>query len=147
MCGPLNREGTLCGKCKDGYGTAFYSYTLECSQCWGHGYMDGCCTISWSNITSIHALALEYLVAFYPICLIIVTYVFIKPHDNDFMPVVWLWKPFHRHFVHFRRRWDSKASIINAFTTFLLLSFSMVLSVYVIHGWDSIINCVYNAFR
>ena len=38
MCGPLNREGPLCGKCKDGYGTALYSYTLECSKCWGHGY-------------------------------------------------------------------------------------------------------------
>ena len=38
MCGPLNREGRLCGKCKDGYVTAIYSYTLECSKCWGHGY-------------------------------------------------------------------------------------------------------------
>ena len=38
MCGPLNREGTLCGKCSGGYGTALYSYTLECSKCWGHGY-------------------------------------------------------------------------------------------------------------
>ena len=24
----LNREGELCGKCKDGYGIALYSYTL-----------------------------------------------------------------------------------------------------------------------
>ena len=38
MCGPLNREGLLCSKCKDGYGIALYSYTLKCSKCWGHGY-------------------------------------------------------------------------------------------------------------
>ena len=38
MCGLLNREGPLCGKCKDGYDIALYSYTLECSKCWGHGY-------------------------------------------------------------------------------------------------------------
>ena len=38
MCGSLNREGRLCGKCKNGYGTALYSYTLECSKCRGHGY-------------------------------------------------------------------------------------------------------------
>ena len=38
MCGPLNREGALCGRCKDGYGIALYSYTLQCSKCWGHGY-------------------------------------------------------------------------------------------------------------
>ena len=67
--------------------------------------------------------------AFYPIFLIIITYACIKLHDNNFRPVVWLWKPFHRHFVHFRRSWDSKASIINAFTTFLLLSFSKILFV------------------
>ena len=213
MCGPLNREGTLCGKCKDGYGTALYSYTLKCSKCWGHGYgwvlywtlelvpitvmyflvvifhiratssplsalvfmsqivvytirlnvpfhlyienkltgfpytllqvllvLCGIWSLDFfrsvippfcvsSNIKTVHALALEYLVAFYPIFLILFTYLCIKLHDNNFRPVVWLWKPFHRHFAHFRRRWDSKASIINAFTTFLLLSFSKILFV------------------
>ena len=213
MCGPLNQEGTLCGKCKDGYGIALYSYTLECSKCWGHGYgwvlyfflelfpitvmyflvvifhiratssplsalvfmsqivvytirlnvpfhmyieneVTGFSYIAlqqllvlcgiWSldffravippfcvssSIKNVHALALEYLVAFYPIFLILITYICIKLHDNNFRPVIWLWKPFHRHFVHLRRRWDSKASIINAFTTFLLLSFSKILFV------------------
>ena len=213
MCWPLNREGPLCGKCKDGYGTALYSYTLECSKCWGHGYgwvlyyflepfpitvmyflvvifhiratssplsalvfmsqivvytirlnvpfhmyienkvtgfpyvalkvllvLCGIWSLDFfrsvippfcvsSNVKTVHALALEYLVAFYPIFLILLTYVCIKLHDNNFRPVVWLWKPFHRHFVHLRRRWDSTASIINAFTTFLLLSFSKILFV------------------
>ena len=38
MCGPLNREGTLCGRCKPEYGPALYSYTLQCEKCWNHGY-------------------------------------------------------------------------------------------------------------
>ena len=80
-----------------------------------------------SSLTSGYLLALEYLVAFYPIFLIFITYLCIKLHDNNFRPVVWLWRPFHRHFVHLRRSWDSTASIINAFTTFLLLSFSKIL--------------------
>ena len=67
--------------------------------------------------------------AFYPIFLILITYVCIKLHNNNFRPIVWLWKPFHGHFAHLRRRWDSTASIINAFTTFLLLSFSKILFV------------------
>ena len=213
MCGPLNREGTLCGECKDGYGIALYSYTLECSKCWGRGYgwvlyyflelfpitvmyflvvifhiratssplsalvfmsqivvyiirlnvplnvyieniITGfpyvalkvllvLCGI-WSldffrsvippfcvsnNIKTVHAISLEYVVAFYPIFLILITYVCIKLHDSNFRPVVWLWRPFHRYFAHFRRRWDSKASIVIAFTTFLLLSFSKILFV------------------
>ena len=213
MCGPLNREGTLCGRCKDGYGIALYSYTLECRKCWGHGYgwllyfllelvpitvlyflvvifhiratssplsalvflsqvivytirlnvplhmyieneVTGfpyvmlqvllvLCSI-WSldffrsvippfcvssSIKTAHALALEYLVAFYPICLILVTYACIKLHYNNFRPIVWLWKPFQRHFVHIRRSWDTKVSMVNVFTTFILLSFSKILFV------------------
>ena len=82
-----------------------------------------------SNIKTIHALALEYLVAFYPIFLILITYICIKLHDNNFRPVIWLWKPFRRHFAHLRRSWDATASIINAFSTFLLLAFSKILFV------------------
>ena len=215
MCGPLNREGTLCGKCKPEYGTALYSYTLQCERCWNHGYgwalyfaiellpitllyllvmvfhiRATCSALSalvfmsqvvvytvrlhtplhmyienevkgysytviqvlltlcgiWSldffrsvvppfcvssSLKNIHALALEYLVAFYPICLIAITYTCIKLHNKNFWPLVWLWKPFHRHIVHIRRRctWDSTASIINAFATFLLLSYSKILFV------------------
>ena len=33
MCGPYNRRGLLCGKCKDGYGTAVYSFDLKCANC------------------------------------------------------------------------------------------------------------------
>ena len=88
--------------------------------------------------------------AFYPIFLILITYVCIKLHDNNFRPVVWLWKPFHKHFVHFRRRWDPKASIINAFTTFLLLSFSRILflsftllyTIHIINNFDVPRKCV-----
>lgn len=33
MCGHLNREGLLCGKCKPGYGTAVYSKGFKCVKC------------------------------------------------------------------------------------------------------------------
>ena len=81
------------------------------------------------NMKNLHAFALEYIEAFYPLILILITYIFIKLHDHNFKPVVLLWKPFHRCFVYFRRNWDSEASIINAFATFLLLSFSKILFV------------------
>ena len=82
-----------------------------------------------SHIMTVHAFVLEYIAAFYPIFLILVTYVCIKLHDNNFRPVVCLWRPFHRHFVHFRRRWDSTASIINAFTTILFVSFTLLYTI------------------
>ena len=81
------------------------------------------------NMKNLHAFALEYIEAFYPLILILITYICIKLHDHNFRPVVLLWKPFHRCFVYFRRSWDSEASVTNAFATFLLLSFSKILFV------------------
>ena len=33
MCGHLNREGQLCGKCKENYSIPVYSYEMKCMQC------------------------------------------------------------------------------------------------------------------
>ena len=81
------------------------------------------------HVKNLPAFALEYIEAFYPLILILITYICIKLHDHNFRPVVLLWKPFHRCFVYFRRSWDSQASLTSAFATFLLLSFSKILFV------------------
>ena len=81
------------------------------------------------HMKNVPAFALEYIEAFYPLILILITYICIKLHDHNFRLVVLLWKPFHQCFVYFRRSWDSEASIINAFATFLLLSFTKILFV------------------
>ncbi len=33
VCGPFNREGLLCSKCKPGYGPPMYSTNLKCEKC------------------------------------------------------------------------------------------------------------------
>ena len=33
ICGHLNREGQLCGKCKENYSIPVYSYEMKCVQC------------------------------------------------------------------------------------------------------------------
>jgi len=88
------------------------------------------------NITNVHALMLQYISAIYPLCLIAVTYAAIKLHDRNFRPIVWLWRPFHKCFTRARRNWDSQASIIDVFATFLLLSYFkfLVVSLYLLHG-------------
>ena len=77
------------------------------------------------ELTTIHALALDYLFAFYPLFLILVTYVLIELHARNFRLLIWAWKPvqycFNRCGV--RRQWNFKSSIIEAFAGFLLLSF------------------------
>ena len=81
------------------------------------------------DITNIYAYSLEYVPAFYPLFLVLITYVLIELHSHDIRFVVWIWKPFHRFFVRFRKTWNIKSSIINAFSTFLLFSYTKMMFV------------------
>jgi len=42
------------------------------------------------NMKNLHAFALEYIEAFYPLILILITHICIKLHDHNFRPVVLL---------------------------------------------------------
>ena len=79
------------------------------------------------NVFSI--ITLTYLVAFYPLVLLAFLYLLIELHSRNFKIVVWIWRPFHSLYVRFRRHCDIKASVIDAFATFLLLSYVKILCV------------------
>ena len=83
------------------------------------------------EMTTIQALALDYLVALYPLILIVLTYILIELHARNFWPLVWVWKPVQYCFTRcgIRRQWNFKSSIIEAFASFLLLSFGKMLSI------------------
>ena len=82
-----------------------------------------------SDLSILHTLALEYVVAIYPLLLTVMIYFCIEMYDRRVRVVVCVWRPFHVCFTRFRKRWDPKGSIINAFATFLLLSISQILTV------------------
>ena len=73
-------------------------------------------------------IAMEYTVALYPIFFTVVVYYCITLHDNGCRVLVCCWKPFHWCFARFRGTWELKGSVINAFVTFLLLSYSKICS-------------------
>ena len=73
-------------------------------------------------------IALEYTVALYPIIFTVVVYYCITLHDSGCKVLVCCWKPFHLCFARFRGTWELKGSVINAFVTFLLLSYSKLCS-------------------
>ena len=82
-----------------------------------------------SDVSTLYTVALEYVVAIYPLLLTVVIYLCIEMHDRGVRVVVFVWRPFHVCFARFRRRWNPKGSVINAFATFLLLSYSKLLTV------------------
>ena len=96
------------------------------------------------NVDTLQALALDYGIAFYPLALIIITYVLIELHTYNIRCIVWIWRPFHVCFARFRQQWDIRTSVIDAFATFLLLSNVKLLSV----SLDLLIpTCVHNVNR
>ena len=81
------------------------------------------------NITTLQSLALDYLLAFYPFVLILLSYIFIHLYDRKTACIATLSKPFHKFFTFFRKFYDIRTSVIDSFSTFYLLSYVKILSV------------------
>ncbi len=81
------------------------------------------------NVTTLQALALEYLIALYPFVLIITSYLILVLYDRNCLFLVYAWKPFKKLQTKVQRSWDIRTSIIDSFSTFFLLSYVKVLSV------------------
>ena len=82
-----------------------------------------------STMTTVQALSLEYIVAFYPLLLTIMLYICIQLHARDCKPLVYLWKPFHKCFACMPQNWSPLESLVHTFAGFLLLSYSKILFV------------------
>ena len=90
------------------------------------------------NINPLPTLALDYVIALYPMLLMGVAYILVELHGCGFGPVLCMWRPFHRFFVRFRRHWGIQTSIMDAFVTFFVLSTTKLLSV----SYDFLISTV-----
>ena len=78
------------------------------------------------DMTTLQVLALDYLVAVYPLFLIILTYTAVLLHDR-YSIVVNIWRPAYRVFSCIHREWNIRGSLIQAFATFMVLSYVKIL--------------------
>ena len=81
------------------------------------------------SMSTLQVLALDYVVAVYPLLLTVLTYLLIELHNRNCKLVVWLWKPLHWCCARLRGQCDIQTSLIEAFASFLLLSYVKFLSV------------------
>ena len=87
---------------------------------------DFCLTEHTSHL---QAIALEYIIAVFPLFLVVVLYVCIELHAHNFRLLVWCWKPFHKCFVYCKRNVHPETSVIDAFATVTLLSYVKFLNI------------------
>ena len=81
------------------------------------------------HTNTLQVLALDYLVAVYPLLLITLSYLLVLLYDRNVRLIVCLWKPFLPLFIKFRRQWNIRNSLVEVFATFFLLSYVKILSV------------------
>ena len=74
-------------------------------------------------------LALDYVIAVYPLLLMIITYLLIVLYDRHCKVIVVMIRPYQLLLSLFQKRWDVKTSLIHAFSTFFLLSSIKFLSI------------------
>ena len=79
------------------------------------------------QLTPIQVVALEYVVALYPLLLIVTTYIGVELYARDCRLIVWLWKPFSRCLAIVLQGKKLNFSFVHAFSSFLLLSYSKIL--------------------
>ena len=74
-------------------------------------------------------LALDYVIAMYPLFLMVVMYLLINLYDKNYRVIVIMWKPFRSTFMFFKRNWNIRTSVIDTIVTFLFLMNVKFLSV------------------
>ena len=81
------------------------------------------------HLKVIDVLAIRYVSAVYPVIVLIITYAVIELRARNCRLMVCLWKPCCFLCVKLRRKWQPRNSIINAFATFILLSYTKFIRV------------------
>ena len=74
------------------------------------------------KMTFLQAIALDYVVAAYPLVLILLTYFLMSLHSHNCKLVVLLWKPFKCILSPYIHTFNVRTSLIDSFATLFLLS-------------------------
>lgn len=80
------------------------------------------------SLKIMHAISFRYIHALYPVLLVAVTLLLIELHARNCKPLVFMWRPLCFLCVRLRRNWEIKTSVIDAFATVILLSYSKIVN-------------------
>lgn len=118
----------------------------------GAGITDFCVD---PNISIQQAFTLTQIKSVFPLFLVAFSWTCIKLYARNFKPIVWLWKPFQRCFAWYAKVWNTKLTLVDVFSTFLLLSYSRyIIELYFLYsfqhtystptGWSKTTYLLYN---
>ena len=94
-----------------------------------------------SSLNTLQVMSLDYLIAAYPIAIIVLMYILVDLHSHDCRLIVVMWKPFRYCFARFRHNLNIRTSLVDDFGTFFTLSYVKMLSttsdlLFLTYVWD-----------
>ena len=81
------------------------------------------------RISPLENLALDYLIAVYPMIVTVVAFMIVQLYYCGFHPIFFICRPFQRVFANFRQGWNLQTTLIDAFITFFILSTTKIFHV------------------
>ena len=75
------------------------------------------------SLSTLQVMSLDYIIAAYPLVVIVVMYLLVDMYSRNCRPVVIMFRPFHYCFIRFRHQFNVKTSLVDAFGTFFSLSY------------------------
>ena len=79
-------------------------------------------------LNTMQVFALDYLIAVYPLFLLVCFYALVAAHDRGYRLSERLWRPFLWCSARIRQQWNIRHSLIDAFASFIMLSFIKLVS-------------------
>ena len=79
------------------------------------------------HMEDINTMYIDFLATLYPFLLLFLAFVLVELHAKDFRPVVVVWKPILHKLIRFRREWNPKSSLVQAFSTLFFLSYAKLI--------------------
>ena len=79
------------------------------------------------SMSILQIISLDYAISMYPLIVIVFVYLLIKLHER-FEMIQFLWRPAARIFICISKQWKTSNSLIQAFGTFILLSYVKVIN-------------------
>ena len=95
---------------------------------------------------SLTVLSLDFIVAVYPLFLMLITYLISVAHDCGVRPVICILKPFKVIFSFYKSNWNVRTCTVDAFSSFMLLSNVKFISTCLDILMPSSGNCHYAVF-
>ena len=86
------------------------------------------------HLSTLGLISMEYIVGFFPLVLILLYYSIVLLYERGIQPIFCLCRPVHMFLAQLRRKWNVHRSILDAFATFLVVSYMKlaITSVYLI---------------